>query len=201
MDATPVQKFLLAILSVSIALGVGLIVLTSLTNTQTTYGATCNVAGYPELNATNSNICVRWTSTVGTIKGQHITRVNTTVPRLLNGSTKRNSVCAVSSVTNHTDISDRVIGAGNYTINANACSIVIAHIAPYQNKNLSANYTVTWDNNTGEVASVSGIRASTVAGNATRSVSTQLASVPQWIGIIITVALAFMVLNYFYNKM
>lgn len=40
-----------------------------------------------------------------------------------------------------------------------------------------------------------------LASNATGSVITQLATVPQWIGIIITVALAFIVLGYFYNRM
>lgn len=39
------------------------------------------------------------------------------------------------------------------------------------------------------------------AYNTTNSVITQLATVPQWIGIIITVALAFIVLGYFYNKL
>jgi uncharacterized membrane protein len=33
------------------------------------------------------------------------------------------------------------------------------------------------------------------------SIITQLATVPNWIGIIITVALAFIVLGYFYNRM
>ncbi len=42
---------------------------------------------------------------------------------------------------------------------------------------------------------------STVASNATGSIITQLGTVPQWIGIIITVALAFIVLGYFYNRM
>lgn len=41
----------------------------------------------------------------------------------------------------------------------------------------------------------------TVASNATGSIITQLGTVPQWIGIIITVALAFIVLGYFYNRM
>lgn len=39
------------------------------------------------------------------------------------------------------------------------------------------------------------------AYNATGAVVTQLGTVPQWIGIIITVALAFIVLGYFYNRM
>jgi len=39
------------------------------------------------------------------------------------------------------------------------------------------------------------------AYNATRAISVQMATVPQWIGIIITVALAFIVLGYFYNRM
>lgn len=39
------------------------------------------------------------------------------------------------------------------------------------------------------------------AYNATQAISGQLATVPNWIGIIITVALAFIVLGYFYNRM
>ena len=41
---------------------------------------------------------------------------------------------------------------------------------------------------------------STLASNATGSILTQLGTVPNWIGILITVALAFIVLGYFYNK-
>lgn len=41
----------------------------------------------------------------------------------------------------------------------------------------------------------------TIASNATGAIITQLATVPQWIGIIITVSLAFIVLGYFYNRM
>jgi len=43
--------------------------------------------------------------------------------------------------------------------------------------------------------------STTVASNATGAIITQLGTVPQWIGIIITVALAFIVLGYFYNRM
>lgn len=42
---------------------------------------------------------------------------------------------------------------------------------------------------------------STVASNSTGAIIVQLGTVPQWIGIIITVALAFIVLGYFYNRM
>jgi len=41
----------------------------------------------------------------------------------------------------------------------------------------------------------------TIAGNSTASIMTQMNTIPQWIGIIITVALAFIVLGYFYNRM
>jgi len=41
----------------------------------------------------------------------------------------------------------------------------------------------------------------TLASNATGAIITQLGTVPNWIGIIITVALAFIVLGYFYNRM
>ena len=41
----------------------------------------------------------------------------------------------------------------------------------------------------------------TVAYNATGSILSQMATIPNWIGIIITVALAFIVLGYFYNRM
>ena len=40
----------------------------------------------------------------------------------------------------------------------------------------------------------------TAAFNSTRSITTQLSTVPNWIGILITVALAFIVLGYFYNR-
>jgi len=36
--------------------------------------------------------------------------------------------------------------------------------------------------------------------NATGAITTQLGTVPNWIGILITVALAFIVLGYFYNR-
>ena len=36
--------------------------------------------------------------------------------------------------------------------------------------------------------------------NATNAISAQLGTVPNWIGILITVALAFIVLGYFYNR-
>ena len=39
------------------------------------------------------------------------------------------------------------------------------------------------------------------AYNATRDITVQMGTVPQWIGIVITVALAFIVLGYFYNRM
>ena len=40
----------------------------------------------------------------------------------------------------------------------------------------------------------------TLASNATGAILTQLGTVPNWIGILITVALAFIVLGYFYNR-
>jgi len=42
--------------------------------------------------------------------------------------------------------------------------------------------------------------ATTSASNATGSIITKLATVPTWIGIIIVVALAFIVLGYFYTR-
>lgn len=39
------------------------------------------------------------------------------------------------------------------------------------------------------------------AYNSTGAIVTQLGTVPNWIGIIITVSLAFIVLGYFYNRM
>lgn len=45
------------------------------------------------------------------------------------------------------------------------------------------------------------IQANSAAYNATVAITTQLGTVPNWIGIIITVALAFIVLGYFYNRM
>jgi hypothetical protein len=48
------------------------------------------------------------------------------------------------------------------------------------------------------------LAAQTTAGsyerNATNAISAQLGTVPNWIGILITVALAFIVLGYFYNR-
>lgn len=41
--------------------------------------------------------------------------------------------------------------------------------------------------------------AATAASNATGTIITKLATVPTWIGILITVALAFIVLGYFYG--
>lgn len=42
--------------------------------------------------------------------------------------------------------------------------------------------------------------ATTAASNATGTIITKLAGVPTWIGILITVALAFIVLGYFYMR-
>lgn len=59
--------------------------------------------------------------------------------------------------------------------------------------------------NTGECYNATGTIASnihtTVASNTTSAITTQMATIPNWIGIIITVALAFIVLGYFYNRM
>lgn len=43
--------------------------------------------------------------------------------------------------------------------------------------------------------------ADSAAYNATGSIITQMGTIPNWIGIIITVSLAFIVLGYFYNRM
>ena len=42
--------------------------------------------------------------------------------------------------------------------------------------------------------------ASSAEANATQAIITKLATVPTWIGILITVALAFIVLGYFYTR-
>jgi len=42
--------------------------------------------------------------------------------------------------------------------------------------------------------------ATTVASNATGTIITRMATIPTWIGILITVALAFIVLGYFYMR-
>jgi len=42
--------------------------------------------------------------------------------------------------------------------------------------------------------------ATTTASNATGTIITKLATVPTWIGILITVSLAFIVLGYFYQR-
>jgi len=45
-----------------------------------------------------------------------------------------------------------------------------------------------------------GLDADSAAANATTAIVTQLATVPTWIGILITVAMAFIVLGYFYTR-
>lgn len=47
----------------------------------------------------------------------------------------------------------------------------------------------------------SSVTTGSAAYNATGSIITQLGTVPNWIGIIITVSLAFIVLGYFYQRM
>jgi ABC-type antimicrobial peptide transport system permease subunit len=42
--------------------------------------------------------------------------------------------------------------------------------------------------------------AGTYERNATNAIASQLGTVPNWIGILITVALAFIVLGYFYSR-
>ena len=51
-----------------------------------------------------------------------------------------------------------------------------------------------------QTAALDSAGAATEASNATGSIITKLATVPTWIGILITVALAFIVLGYFYNR-
>jgi len=51
-----------------------------------------------------------------------------------------------------------------------------------------------------QTAALTTAGATTVASNATGSIITKMATVPTWIGILITVALAFIVLGYFYNR-
>ena len=51
-----------------------------------------------------------------------------------------------------------------------------------------------------QTAALDSAGATTTASNATGSIITKLATVPTWIGILITVALAFIVLGYFYNR-
>ena len=52
----------------------------------------------------------------------------------------------------------------------------------------------------GTVSPIAAELATFLAGNTTTSVVTQLGTIPNWIGILITVALAFIVLGYFYNR-
>jgi hypothetical protein len=47
-------------------------------------------------------------------------------------------------------------------------------------------------------ANVDGINST--ADNATGAILSQMATIPNWVGILITVALAFIVLGYFYNR-
>jgi hypothetical protein len=56
--------------------------------------------------------------------------------------------------------------------------------------------------NLSDAARVGGVStgASTVASNASDSIITKMAQIPTWIGIIIVVALAFIVLGFFYMK-
>jgi len=51
-----------------------------------------------------------------------------------------------------------------------------------------------------ETSALTDAGATTDASNATGSIITRLAGVPTWIGILITVALAFIVLGYFYTR-
>ena len=51
-----------------------------------------------------------------------------------------------------------------------------------------------------QTQSLTAAGATTLASNATGSILTQLGTVPNWIGILVTVALAFIVLGYFYNR-
>ena len=51
-----------------------------------------------------------------------------------------------------------------------------------------------------QTASLTSAGATTTASNATGTIITKLTTVPTWIGIIIVVALAFIVLGYFYMR-
>jgi len=48
------------------------------------------------------------------------------------------------------------------------------------------------------VANVDGVNST--AWNSTGSILSQMSSIPNWVGILITVALAFIVLGYFYSR-
>jgi hypothetical protein len=65
--------------------------------------------------------------------------------------------------------------------------------------------TQQFNANQGSPAGALGCNSTTDAGcgaayNATGSILSQMATIPNWIGILITVALAFIVLGYFYSR-
>ena len=78
-------------------------------------------------------------------------------------------------------------GTGVYTINATRSGG--CYNASTSADNLQSNWTTTQFP-----------MAHSAAENSTTSIGTNLSTVPNWIGILITVALAFIVLGYFYNK-
>lgn len=201
MDADNVKQFLLSIVGVAVMLSIGLLVLTSLQNTQTTYGATCP-SGYT-LNATNSAQCIEWTEITGKIKTAELLPLfNKTKVQNLSVWNKYLVSCTPLAYFNSSN--NVLIGSQNVTrVAASGCTLVgsAKQAALWANQNMSVNYTYGFTNRTSAAASATGATHETIAANSTKAITTSLATIPQWIGIIITVALAFIVMGYFYNRM
>lgn len=153
------------------------------------------------------------TDGVKTVLNESVQNVNSTVGRQLSVVNLSDVVCSVIAAYNQST-NGTLIPANNYTVSP-PCTIqatagvnalwqnklwAVNYTYYYQaldNQNWTINYTTVWTNIT--AASALEYRRSSAA-NTTIVTETQLAGVPTWIGIIITVTLAFIVLGYFYNR-
>ena len=117
---------------------------------------------------------------------------NETLTTVLSGTTRDlaydNIINSTFQVYNATGI---LLGMNNYTLYpANGSIFWIVDIdKSYNNTNLNVSYHAT---NTSTVR--------TTAGIAVGAVVTNLSKIPTWIGIIVVVALAFIILSFFYGR-
>ena len=114
------------------------------------------------------------------VSNESVTYVNATNVALANTGFEFGSCSAVRNA------SHAVVGAGNYTCSASGI--------------IATNTTGSGLENSNTIYVDYSYKAGDAAYTATGTNITKLATVPTWIGILITVALAFIVLGYFYSR-
>jgi len=95
----------------------------------------------------------------------------------------------VSAVYNSSYVTDCLLDSGNYTVSDNTINISDDGIAGSACASVGTSVNVSYS-----------CKYPSVAYNATATNITKLATIPTWIGILIVVALAMLVLGYFYSR-